>query len=210
MVGAYVGFDAAGGSGGGGGMSSSSSSGRRGGGGGGRSTSSSHMIDSLLVDKDRQTYVWSKVEILQQPQTTAYDDNEVNDEEGEEFHGSDDRESNHNISEAADDGEGGDILDDSSELIHQGDGRRNERRLHRHPRIPPPRSGAASVVLNSKLYLYGGYGGGTGRLDDFWMFDLKEQRWSEVDVVSDEKPGCRENNGVVISDSNRSFIMFGG
>ena len=29
-------------------------------------------------------------------------------------------------------------------------------------------------------------------------------------VLSDEKPGCRENNGVVISDSSRSIYLFGG
>lgn len=35
---------------------------------------------------------------------------------------------------------------------------------------PPPaaRSGAASVVVRGKLYVFGGYGGGTGRLSDFW------------------------------------------
>lgn len=32
----------------------------------------------------------------------------------------------------------------------------------------------------------------------------------EVDVVSQEKPGCRENNGVVISDTSRSIYLFGG
>lgn len=27
--------------------------------------------------------------------------------------------------------------------------------------VPPPRSGAASVVVGGKLYVFGGYGGGT-------------------------------------------------
>mmetsp|Transcript_17340 Transcript_17340/g.42132 ORF Transcript_17340/g.42132 Transcript_17340/m.42132 type:complete len:702 (-) Transcript_17340:1825-3930(-) len=213
---------AAGGS-GGGGMPSSSSFGR----GGGRS--SSHA-DSLLVHKDRQTYVWSKVEIQQTAANEDEDEDDDDDAVDEGYHhqtgvdvneddnvdgdghrgrhGRDDDDNNNNLSEEA--VEEGEILDHNIEHRHQ-DGRQNHHHHHhRHPRVPPPRSGAASVVLNSKLYLYGGYGGGTGRLDDFWMFDLKEKRWNEVDVVSDEKPGCRENNGVVISDSNRSFIMFGG
>lgn len=57
--------------------------------------------------------------------------------------------------------------------------------------------------------MFGGYGGGTGRLDDFYSFDFKTQTWEEVKVVGDEKPGCRENNGV-ISDSSKSIYLFGG
>jgi Kelch motif len=76
--------------------------------------------------------------------------------------------------------------------------------------VPPPRSGAASVVVKGKLYVFGGYGGGTGRLDDFWSYDFTNQRWEEVVIHGTEKPGCRENNGVVISDSSRSIYLFGG
>ena len=72
------------------------------------------------------------------------------------------------------------------------------------------RSGAASVVVQGKLFVFGGYGGGTGRLDDFWSFDFETGLWEEVPVLSQEKPGCRENNGVVISDSNRFIYLFGG
>lgn len=79
--------------------------------------------------------------------------------------------------------------------------------------VPPPRSGAASVVVQKKLYLFGGYGGsaaGTGRLDDFFSFDFISRVWEEVEVLSAEKPGCRENNGVVISDSSDCIYLFGG
>jgi N-acetylneuraminic acid mutarotase len=76
--------------------------------------------------------------------------------------------------------------------------------------VPPPRSGAASVVVKGKLYIYGGYGGGTGRLDDFWSWDFERNIWEEVTTISHEKPGCRENNGVVLSDSNRTIYLFGG
>lgn len=76
--------------------------------------------------------------------------------------------------------------------------------------LPPPRSGAASVVVKGKLYIFGGYGGGTGRLDDFWSFSYAAGGWEEVQVLSSTRPGCRENNGVVISDSSRSIYLFGG
>jgi len=76
--------------------------------------------------------------------------------------------------------------------------------------IPPPRSGAASVVVQGKLYVFGGYGGGTGRLNDFYAYDFRKNSWEEVKVVGDTKPGCRENNGVVISDSSKSIYLFGG
>lgn len=76
--------------------------------------------------------------------------------------------------------------------------------------VPPPRSGAASVVVQDKLYVFGGYGGGTGRLDDFFAFDFNTSSWEAVPVLSDEKPGCRENNGVVISETSQSIILFGG
>jgi leucine-zipper-like transcriptional regulator 1 len=65
--------------------------------------------------------------------------------------------------------------------------------------VPPPRSGAASVVACGKLFVFGGYGGGTGRLDDFWSFSFDTQTWEKVQVQSRRQPGCRENNGVVIS-----------
>lgn len=79
--------------------------------------------------------------------------------------------------------------------------------------VPPPRSGAASVVVKGRLYIFGGYGGGTGRLDDFFSINLANldtSCWEEVKVKSAEKPGCRENNGFCLSDSDRSIYLFGG
>jgi N-acetylneuraminic acid mutarotase len=76
--------------------------------------------------------------------------------------------------------------------------------------VPPPRSGAASVVVKGRLYVFGGYGGGTGRLDDFFQYSFETGQWDEVKVLSEAKPGRRENNGVVISDSSRSIYLFGG
>lgn len=81
---------------------------------------------------------------------------------------------------------------------------------HRAAIGPVARSGAASVVVGDKLFIFGGFGGGTGRLDDFWSYDFATSTWSEVPVLSRIKPGCRENNGVVISDSSRFIYLFGG
>ena len=75
--------------------------------------------------------------------------------------------------------------------------------------FPHPRSGAASAIVRSKLYLFGGYGGGTGRLDDFHSFDFDTNTWQEVKVLSKIRPGKRENNGVVIGGGTRLYL-FGG
>jgi leucine-zipper-like transcriptional regulator 1 len=57
--------------------------------------------------------------------------------------------------------------------------------------------------------MFGGYGGGTGRLDDFYSYTFETGTWEEVQVLSPAKPGCRENNGVVISDASKSIYLFG-
>jgi len=82
--------------------------------------------------------------------------------------------------------------------------------VNAHGSIPPARSGAASVIVGNKLYMFGGYGGETGgRLDDFYSYSFDTNTWEEVEVQSEDKPGCRENNGVVIGDSSRVYL-FGG
>ena len=59
--------------------------------------------------------------------------------------------------------------------------------------------------------MFGGYGGGTGRLDDFHSFDFETQEWEQVPVLSHERPGRRENNGVVIGEPPSSRVyLFGG
>lgn len=76
--------------------------------------------------------------------------------------------------------------------------------------IPAPRSGAASVVVKGKLYMFGGYGGDYGRLDDFYSYDFLQNTWSEVEIIpSSPKPGRRENNGVVLGDT-QNIYLFGG
>lgn len=75
---------------------------------------------------------------------------------------------------------------------------------------PPARSGAASVIIEGKLYIFGGYGGGTGRLDDFYAFDFERKEWDQVEILSEERPSCRENNGAVASGDSQRLCLFGG
>ena len=57
--------------------------------------------------------------------------------------------------------------------------------------IPGPRSGAASVVVDDRMYLFGGYGG-LGRLQDFFEFDFgKASRESEADHAKASRTSCR-------------------
>ena len=72
--------------------------------------------------------------------------------------------------------------------------------------VPGKRSGAASVMVGSKLYIFGGYGG-SGRLDDFHVFDLEEKCWTCIESRG-EAPGARENNGLV--EWNGCLYLFGG
>ena len=83
--------------------------------------------------------------------------------------------------------------------------------------VPPARSGAASVVTRhprtgvARLWVLAGYGGNVSRLDDFYYYDFATGLWEMVNVLSKEKPGPRENNGVVLSDStSQSIYLFGG
>lgn len=71
---------------------------------------------------------------------------------------------------------------------------------------PAPRSGAASVVHENRLLLYGGYGG-VGRLEDLWSFDFDSKSWTQIESDG-AGPGARENNGVVVMDNY--LYVFGG
>mmetsp|Transcript_5128 Transcript_5128/g.7089 ORF Transcript_5128/g.7089 Transcript_5128/m.7089 type:complete len:496 (-) Transcript_5128:14-1501(-) len=72
--------------------------------------------------------------------------------------------------------------------------------------IPGPRSGAASVIVENILYMFGGYGG-NGRLDDFYEFNLETREWARVEYTG-MSPGVRENNGFVEFEGR--LYLFGG
>ncbi|GBG28284.1 Kelch domain-containing protein 10 [Hondaea fermentalgiana] len=87
--------------------------------------------------------------------------------------------------------------------------RRSWRRLPCVGDTPGPRSGAASVVLGSKLYVFGGYGG-EKRLDDFYEYCFISRVWRriELDEPRAQTPGPRENNGFVTF--GKCLYLFGG
>jgi N-acetylneuraminic acid mutarotase len=72
--------------------------------------------------------------------------------------------------------------------------------------IPGPRSGAASVIVGNRMFMFGGYGG-SGRLDDFYEFNFETKVWSKV-RYNGPSPGVRENNGVV--EYKGCLYLFGG
>lgn len=76
----------------------------------------------------------------------------------------------------------------------------------RSPLRPGPRSGAASVVFEDSLYVFGGYGG-SGRLDDLWAFSFTENAWKEL-ATRGPAPAARENNGAVVYKD--AMYVFGG
>jgi hypothetical protein len=74
----------------------------------------------------------------------------------------------------------------------------------------PSSSSTAHFFVYSKK-IKKGYGGGTGRLDDFYSYSFdSDAGWERVEVNPESpRPGCRENNGVVIGDCSRMYL-FGG
>ena len=71
---------------------------------------------------------------------------------------------------------------------------------------PTPRSGAAGVVLDNSLYVFGGYGG-SNRLSDMHRFDILNSKWSVV-TTSGQTPTARETTGAVVR--RNALYMFGG
>jgi len=85
--------------------------------------------------------------------------------------------------------------------------RRSWRKLVCAGMMPGPRSGAASIVYGTKLYIFGGYGG-ESRLGDFYQYCFLSRCWSVVMTTGEICPGPRENNGFVSFGS--CLYLFGG
>jgi N-acetylneuraminic acid mutarotase len=45
---------------------------------------------------------------------------------------------------------------------------------------PEQRSGHSAIIKDDKLYVFGGKNEENNKLSDFWAFDLKEQKWTEI------------------------------
>ena len=72
--------------------------------------------------------------------------------------------------------------------------------------IPPGRYGHTSVVVDDKLYVFGGQGQ-FGCLDDLWCFDFEKCSWQRVDAAG-EPPAARTGHCACVS--NGVMFIFGG
>lgn len=72
--------------------------------------------------------------------------------------------------------------------------------------IPPGRYGHTSVVVDDKLYVFGGQGQ-FGCLNDLWCFDFERCSWSRVDAAG-EPPAARTGHCACVS--NGVMFVFGG
>ena len=77
---------------------------------------------------------------------------------------------------------------------------------------PTARSGASACALRGNLYVFGGYSGVRGDLDDLWTFDRAGGTWREISPAGDVKPPKR--SGATLStpegESGAEFILFAG
>jgi N-acetylneuraminic acid mutarotase len=74
--------------------------------------------------------------------------------------------------------------------------------------VPPPRAGAASCVVDGKLYVFGGYGEGDEHLDDFFVYSYEDSTWEEVEVLSHIKPVGRAESCFAVHGTD--IYLFGG
>lgn len=69
---------------------------------------------------------------------------------------------------------------------------------------PPMRSKSASVLCESKLFVFGGLGAGpTGEL---WCFDLATSRWSTLA----SGPQARSGHSLMCDEEAKKIWLFGG
>lgn len=78
---------------------------------------------------------------------------------------------------------------------------------------PGPLSHHTSVVVNDKMYLFGGSGPrskgqGDASPHPLWSLDMKSLRWEQV-VSRGELPQTRDDHSAVLYDGN-SLVVFGG
>ena len=75
---------------------------------------------------------------------------------------------------------------------------------------PPPRANTGGIVLNDKVYIYGGHGGlnySRIALNDLYCFDLKEEVWEKLQA-SNAGPDGRGGHSVFAAGSK--IYVYGG
>jgi N-acetylneuraminic acid mutarotase len=71
---------------------------------------------------------------------------------------------------------------------------------------PPPRANHSSSIILDNLFIFGGWDG-SKRLNDLFVFNLKQFIWSQVVVVG-ESPAPRA--GMELCNVNDKLFLFGG
>ena len=71
---------------------------------------------------------------------------------------------------------------------------------------PPPRANNSSSIIQDNLYIFGGWDG-SKRLNDLFVFNLKQFIWSQISVVG-ESPAPRA--GMELCNVNDKLFLFGG
>jgi N-acetylneuraminic acid mutarotase len=57
--------------------------------------------------------------------------------------------------------------------------------------VPCPRAGHSISLINSHVFMFGGFGDDGHHHSDLWVFSPITLSWQEVDIKPEERPGAR-------------------
>jgi N-acetylneuraminic acid mutarotase len=76
-----------------------------------------------------------------------------------------------------------------------------------HDIRPCPRIGSATINHEGGIYVIGGHDEANEKLDDFWKFDLKSSKWTQIHAEGQLPIGRNGHTTVLV---NNKLVMFGG
>jgi hypothetical protein len=71
-----------------------------------------------------------------------------------------------------------------------------------------PRAGHSAVVIQDKMYVFGGEAGPGSLLNELWEYDLAQDSWAPIVIVDQDLPPPRASHAV--AQSGNRFWIFGG
>ena len=74
-------------------------------------------------------------------------------------------------------------------------------------RLPCPRSGHQAVITQGNMYVFGGKNDDSEKMNDLWVFNIADERWTELKAAGDIP---FERSGHSISVIGDNIIVFGG
>ena len=77
-------------------------------------------------------------------------------------------------------------------------------------RKPPARYGHAAVVIDFKVYIFGGKGAGGALYNDVWMLDVERWAWQMLPTATAAPPAPRMGHAMVALGSGPRFLVCGG